>query len=104
MNNISKSVAMNKGTLIMYSDYLLNKCFKFNNDKVTPITYATYATYAKATVPKTIAVFCSVYCDDCNGTCVNSRYSLVNSVKTTKPLNDCSKMCYDNVYNDCICL
>ena len=94
---------MNNRSLVMYTDYLLNKCYQFKNNNAVVTPGAT-----TGTTP--IAVFCSVYCDDCNGTCMNSRYSLLKNVKpaTTaklaKPLNECSKLCYDNLYNDCICL
>lgn len=85
----------------MYSDYLLNKCYQFKNNNA---------------VATPIAVFCSVYCEDCNGSCMNSRYSLLKNVKLAKPVTpvtpvtpakpvlECSKLCYDNLYNDCICL
>lgn len=93
MNHISKNVAMNSRCLMMYSDYLLNKCYQFKNNN---------AFIKTGTVPgtKPIAVFCSVYCDDCNGSCMNSRYA----TKLAKPFIECSKLCNDNIYNDCICL
>lgn len=115
MNNISKSVMMNNRSLVMYTDYLLNKCYQFKNNNAVATASAT-----TGTTP--IAVFCSVYCEDCNGSCMNSRYSLLKNVKLAKPaapaapvtpvtpakqalpVLECSKLCYDNVYNDCICL
>jgi hypothetical protein len=110
MNNISKSVIMNNRSLVMYTDYLLNKCYQFKNNNAVAKT-GTAPGANTCTVP--IAVFCSVYCDDCNGTCMNSKYSLLKNVKLAalaalatpaKPVLECSKLCNDNVYNDCICL
>ena len=82
---ISKSVLMNNNCLLMYADYILNKCYQFKKTNAN--------TGAKA-APKTIAMFCSVYCDDCNGSCMNAK----------KPVNRYSMMCNDNANNDCICL
>jgi hypothetical protein len=82
---ISKSVLMNNNCLLMYADYILNKCNQFKKTNAN--------TGAKA-APKTIAMFCSVYCDDCNGSCMNAK----------KPANRYSMMCNDNANNDCICL
>ena len=107
---------MNNRSLVMYTDYLLNKCYQFKNNNAVATASATTGTTPIATP---IAVFCSVYCEDCNGSCMNSRYSLLKNVKLTKPVTpvtpvtlattakpvlECSKLCYDNVYNDCICL
>jgi hypothetical protein len=88
---ISKSVLMNNNCLFMYADYILNKCYQFKKTNVNAPVNAN--TGAKA-VPKTIAMFCSVYCDDCNGSCMNAM----------KPVNRYSMMCNDNANNNCICL
>ena len=88
---ISKSVLMNNNCLFMYADYILNKCYQFKKTNANAPVNAN--TGAKA-APKTIAMFCSVYCDDCNGSCMNAK----------KPVNRYSMMCNDNANNDCICL
>jgi len=118
---ISNNILMNKSTLMMYTDYLLNKCYQFKTENAgdksanagdkTANAGGKTANAGGKTGSQAIALFCSVYCDNCNGSCVNSRYSLMNSryslmtnANPAKPANECSKMCYDNVYNDCICL
>ena len=93
---ISNNILMNKSTLMMYTDYLLNKCYQFKTaNAVGTADGTTGRTIGDKPGGKigspVITLFCSVYCDDCNGSCVNSRYSLV------KPLNNCSKMCNENV-------
>jgi len=69
------------------------------------------------------ANFCTFCCDDCDGSCMNGRYTsrtLVNNINNINNINNvnninkiknlnvsvmlCSKLCDDNVYNDCICL
>ena len=108
---ISNNILMNKSTLMMYTDYLLNKCYQFKTENAVGKSANAGDKTGDKTGSQAISLFCSVYCDNCNGSCVNSRYSLVNSryslmtnTNPSKPANECSKMCYDNVYNDCICL
>ena len=113
MSNIVKGVVMNNKYLLLYKEYMLNNMFYLtnNNNRV------------RANV-----------CDDCDGSCVSGggsgrsgrgcisrssrKYRQVNIfhnalalprpnslvvVKSSVPPL-CSKLCSDNIHNDCICL
>lgn len=86
MSNIVKGVVMNNKYLMLYNEYLLNNMYNL------------------------ASVAC---CNNCNGSCITSncsgrsdKYRLVKEFNKSKvsasPL--CSKLCSDNIHNDCICL
>ncbi len=61
MNNIVKGVIMNNKYLLMYKEYLLNTRFRTNNR-----------------VQSSLSISC---CDNCNGSCINSKYTLIHNSK-----------------------
>jgi hypothetical protein len=108
MNNIVKGVVMNNKYLLLYKEYMLNNMYHLTNSN----------NRARANV-------CTLCCDDCNGSCISgnsNKYKLIkmfkypNALTVVKPnsltvvkLNTmslllCSKLCSENVHNDCICL
>ena len=111
MNNIVKGVVMNNKYLLLYKEYMLNNMFHLTNSN----------NRAQANV-------CTLCCDDCNGSCITRKHRLVkmfkypntnaitnalalprpNALIVVKPnaLSSflCSKLCSENVHNDCICL
>jgi hypothetical protein len=113
MNNIVKGVVMNNKYLLLYKEYMLNNMYHLTNSN-----------RARANV-------CTLCCDDCNGSCISGnshKYKLVkmfkyvnanaqtnalvlpspNALTVVKPYVMssilCSKLCSENVHNDCICL
>jgi hypothetical protein len=116
MSNIVKGVVMNNKYLLLYKEYMLNSMFQLTNSN-----NRARANYKGC-------------CDDCDGSCVSGvssgrhfgnghdgKYKQVNifnnalalpspsalvvvksSVPPLTPL--CSKLCSDNIHNDCICL
>ena len=113
MNNIVKGVVVNNKYLLLYKEYMLNNMYHLTNSN-----------RARANV-------CTLCCDDCNGSCISGnshKYKLVkmfkyvnanaqtnalalpspNSLTVVKPNTMssllCSKLCSENVHNDCICL
>jgi hypothetical protein len=116
MNNIVKGVVMNNKYLLLYKEYMLNNMYHLTNSN-----------------NRSRANVCTLCCDDCNGSCISgnsSKYRLVkmfkypnalalpspNALTVVKPnsltvvksntmsLLLCSKLCSENVHNDCICL
>jgi hypothetical protein len=116
MSNIVKGVVMNNKYLLLYKEYMLNSMFQLTNSN-----NRARANYKGC-------------CDDCDGSCVSSvsgdghdgKYKQVNIfnnalalprpsaltiprpsalvvVKSSVPPL-CSKLCSDNIHNDCICL
>jgi hypothetical protein len=114
MNNIVKGVVMNNKYLLLYKEYMLNNMYHLtNSNNITP------------------ANVCTLCCYDCNGSCISgnsNKYKLIkmfkyvnanaqtnaltlpspNALTVVKPYVMssilCSKLCSENVHNDCICL
>lgn len=96
MSNIVKCIVMNNKYLMLYNEYMLNNMYNLAKRRQNVACCASAASVA--------------CCDDCNGSCITSdssgKYRLVKEFNKSKvsasPL--CSKLCSDNIHNDCICL
>ena len=102
MSNIVKGVVMNNKYLMLYNEYLLNNMYNLAKRRQNVACCASAASVA--------------CCDNCNGSCITSngsgssgrsgKYRLVKEFNKSKvsasPL--CSKLCSENIHNDCICL
>lgn len=81
MNNIRKCVIIDIKYLLKYKEFLLNKKYQ-------------------------LAKYCTICCDNCNGSCMNSKFTHINNINNNIKLRMmiCSNNCNENIYNDCICL
>lgn len=103
MNNIRKCVIIDIKYLLKYKEFLLNKKYQLANKKAIQ------------------AKFCTICCDDCDGSCMNSNFTHISNISNINNINNianinnisnnitlrmmtCSNNCNENVYNDCICL
>jgi hypothetical protein len=98
MSNIVKGVVMNNKYLLLYKEYMLNNIYNLAK--------------TRQNVCRAASGGC---CDDCNGSCItrnakgsggSGKYRLVKEFNKSKvnSLLLCSKLCSDNIHNDCICL
>lgn len=94
MSNIVKGVVMNNKYLMLYNEYMLNNMFYLAKTRQNVCCSASDASVA--------------CCDNCNGSCITSgsKYRLVKEFNKSRPSASslCSKLCSDNIHNDCICL
>ena len=130
MNNVKKVVVMDFKYLLRYKEFLLNnQNHKSQQPKQQQQKQQQPPPLSPLPQPHPRANFCTFCCDDCDGSCTNGRYAsrtLVNNVNNINHINHinninnvnninkiknlnvsvmlCSKLCDDNVYNDCICL
>ena len=105
MSNIVKGVVMNNKYLMLYNEYLLNNMYNLARTRHNVACCASAASTTSST-----SVAC---CDNCNGSCITSngsgrsgKYRLVKEFNKSKVSASslCSKLCSDNIHNDCICL
>ena len=119
MSNIVKGIVVNNKYLTLYNEYMINNMYRLTNSNNRVRANVCCGSGSNSGGSK---------CDDCDGSCVSSgskyrQLNIFNNALTIPSPNAltfpspnaltipsrsasllCSKLCSDNIHNDCICL
>ena len=125
------NIVMNNKYLMLYNEYMLNNIYRLTNSNNR--ARANYKGGSGASGGSGGSGACGACCDDCDGSCVSSTSSDTSDTSASRHFGKykqmnifsnalalprpsalafprpsasplCSKLCSDNIHNDCICL